>query len=528
MYKTEISGIAHDGAAVGRINGKVYFIPGALPGGIVEVELDPPARRQRTTATFKKIIQPHPQRRTPPCPQAGRCGGCALQMAAEPLQCQLKTRIVADAMQRIGKIRLPVQMMETAEQPFRYRNKGFFHVDYHLGKAQLGFYAPGSHELIPANDCLLFSKLVNDLLIWLENTLAMTDPGRAIHSIMIRESFAYHELMVVLITATAEKDCTEIAQYLKRNWSSVNSIWQNINSHPRLMLGSSWRHLAGQPHIKDTIGHLQCQISPASFLQVNNLQANRLYSQVRQFSNLQPHDILLDLYCGTGTIGLYMSDAVKQVIGVESNAAAVRDAQENARQAGISNITFYQSPAETWLPRWQQAGHHADLAIVDPPRKGLKRRLIESLVQSKIERITYISCNPATCARDLSIFQSHGYQIKKIQPIDLFPQTSHVETVALLSKLDVDKHISVKIELDEQLDLASAESKATYTQIKEYARNKFELKVPTLYIAQIKKKCGLELRRHYNKLNKEKQVVPQCTHEKEEAIMAAFRHFKMV
>ena len=435
MYKTEISGIAHDGAAVGRINGKVYFIPGALPGEIVEVELDPPARRQRTTATFKKIIQPHPQRRTPPCPQAGRCGGCALQMAAEPLQCQLKTRIVADAMQRIGKIRLPVQMMETAEQPFRYRNKGFFHVDYHLGKAQLGFYAPGSHKLIPANDCLLFSKLVNDLLIWLENTLAMTDPGRAIHSIMIRESFAYHELMVVLITATAEKDCTEIAQYLKRNWSSVNSIWQNINSHPRLMLGSSWRHLAGQPHIKDTIGHLQCQISPASFLQVNNLQANRLYSQVRQFSNLQPHDILLDLYCGTGTIGLYMSDAVKQVIGVESNAAAVRDAQENARQAGISNITFYQSPAETWLPRWQQAGHHADLAIVDPPRKGLNRRLIESLVQSKIERITYISCNPATCARDLSIFQSHGYQIKKIQPIDLFPQTSHVETVVLMSRV---------------------------------------------------------------------------------------------
>mgnify|MGYP000055138561 CR=1 FL=1 len=237
--------------------------------------------------------------------------------------------------------------------------------DYHLGKAQLGFYAPGSHELIPANDCLLFSKLVNDLLIWLENTLAMTDPGRTIHSIMIRESFAYHELMVVLITATAEKDCTEIAQHLKRNWSSVNSIWQNINSHPRLMLGSSWRHLAGQPHIRDTIGHLQCQISPASFLQVNNLQANRLYSQARQFSNLQPHDILLDLYCGTGTIGLYMSDAVKQVIGVESNAAAVRDAQENARQAGISNITFYQSPAETWLPRWQQAGHHAYLAIVN-------------------------------------------------------------------------------------------------------------------------------------------------------------------
>ena len=269
------------------------------------------------------------------------------------------------------------------------------------------------------------------------------------------------------------------------------------------------------------------EISAQSFYQVNTEMAEKLYQTAIDFSDLNSDSIVIDAYSGIGTIGLSFAKQVKEVYGVEVIETAVEDAKKNAERNGITNAHYVADSAENAMAKWSKDGIKPDVIIVDPPRKGLTESFIKASVAMQPEKITYVSCNPATMARDIKLYQELGYELKKVQPVDLFPQTHHVETVALLSKLDVDKHIDVEIELDE-LDLTSAESKATYAQIKEYVWNKFELKVPTLYIAQIKRKCGIELREHYSKSKKEKQIIPQCTPEKEEAIMDALRHFKMI
>ena len=267
--------------------------------------------------------------------------------------------------------------------------------------------------------------------------------------------------------------------------------------------------------------------SAQSFYQFNTEMAEKLNQTAIDFSDLNSDSIVIDAYSGIGTIGLSFAKQVKEVYGVEVIETAVEDAKKNAERNGITNAHYVADSAENAMAKWSKDGIKPDVIIVDPPRKGLTESFIKASVAMQPEKITYVSCNPATMARDIKLYQELGYELKKVQPVDLFPQTHHVETVALLSKLDVDKHIDVEIELDE-LDLTSAESKATYAQIKEYVWNKFELKVPTLYIAQIKRKCGIELREHYSKSKKEKQIIPQCTPEKEEAIMDALRHFKMI
>ena len=352
--------------------------------------------------------------------------------------------------------------------------------------------------------------------------------------------------------------------------------------------------VAGKPVIIDRVGDLEFEISPMSFYQVNPVQMKRLYDKVREYCGFdtdagqagnaaaaevqadgimdgagqqdnEDKPVVLDLYCGIGTIGLYCADAAKAVVGIESVKEAVIDANRNAVINNIVNVRYICGKAEEILPQYMKAAqsiessenvdsaertentvnadgadnpgridpelavliHSAEIAILDPPRAGCRPELLEAVANSGVDRIVYISCDAATLARDIKLLGDLGYRFIEATPVDMFPWTGHVETVALLSKLDIDKHIDVEITLDE-LDLTSAESKATYAQIKEYILEKFDLKVSTLYIAQIKKKCGIALRENYNKSKKEKQVIPQCTPEKEEAIMDALRHFKMI
>lgn len=352
--------------------------------------------------------------------------------------------------------------------------------------------------------------------------------------------------------------------------------------------------VAGKPVIIDRVGGLEFEISPMSFYQVNPVQMKRLYDKVREYCGFdtdagqagnaaaaevqadgimdgagqqdnEDKPVVLDLYCGIGTISLYCADAAKAVVGIESVKEAAIDANRNAVINNIVNVRYICGKAEEILPQYMKAAqsiessenvdsaertentvnadgadnpgridpelavliHSAEIAILDPPRAGCRPELLEAVANSGVDRIVYISCDAATLARDIKLLGDLGYRFIEATPVDMFPWTGHVETVALLSKLDVDKHIDVEVTLDE-LDLTSAESKATYAQIKEYILEKFDLKVSTLYIAQIKKKCGIVLREHYNKSKKEKQVIPQCTPEKEEAIMDALRHFKMI
>ncbi len=525
MNTIKITGLSHDGSGVGRLDGKVIFVPNTLPEETVAVEIGA-TKKGVTFGTCTEIIEANPHRRTPPCPLAEQCGGCALQIADDTLQGKLKEQQVRDALTRIGKLDLDVLPIKTMAHPWRYRNKGIFHVDETRGMAQLGFYEKNSHTLVPAKDCLLFSQQVSQLVAWIEEAITNSGIAGNIDKVMIRESHLTGEMMVVFVTSEQKFRHQKMVDALKEEWPAVVSIWQNINTNPRLMLGRAYNLLAGEETIREQLGTLTYALSPASFFQVNTEQAEVLYQCGKDVLNLQGNEAILDLYCGIGTIGSFMAQKNQHLIGVDSVSQAIDDAKEAAHKNGFINAHFYTAKAEVWLPNWQKKGGKADIAIIDPPRKGCDTRLLDTLITANIPKILYISCNPATLARDLKHLSNH-YTISAVQPVDLFPQTSHVETVALLSKLDVDKHISVEIELDE-LDLTSAESKATYAQIKEYILEKFNLKVSTLYIAQIKRKCGIELREHYNKSKKEKQVIRQCTPEKEEAIMDALRHFKMI
>ena len=310
----------------------------------------------------------------------------------------------------------------------------------------------------------------------------------------------------------------------------------NINEgRDNAILGRETRCLYGKDSIEDKIGELSFSISVPSFYQVNPAQTEKIYGKALEYAALTGEETVWDCYCGIGTISLFLAQKAKQVYGLEIVPEAIENAKKNAEKNGLHNTEFYVGAAEEVLPKWveeqkregKDVGHLVDVVSLDPPRKGCDEACLSAVLELSPKRIVYVSCDPGSLARDMKYLRESGYVLEKWVGIDNFSRSGHVETIALLSKLDVDKHIDVEIKLDE-LDLTSAESKASYAQIKEYILEKFDLKVSTLYIAQIKKKCGIVLREHYNKSKKEKQIIPQCTPEKEEAIMDALRHFKMI
>ena len=316
----------------------------------------------------------------------------------------------------------------------------------------------------------------------------------------------------------------------------IVGLSMNINEGSgNAILGRETRCLYGKDSIEDKIGELSFSISAPSFYQVNPMQTEKIYGKALEYAALTGEETVWDCYCGIGTISLFLAQKAKQVYGLEIVPEAIENAKKNAEKNGLHNTEFFVGAAEEVLPKWveeqkregKDVGNLVDVVSLDPPRKGCDEACLSAVLELSPKRIVYVSCDPGSLARDMKYLREGGYELEKWVGIDNFPRTGHVETVALLSKLDVDKHIDVEIKLDE-LDLTSAESKATYAQIKEYILEKFDLKVSTLYIAQIKKKCGIALREHYNKSKKEKQVIPQCTPEKEEAIMDALRHFKMI
>lgn len=426
-----ITGLSHDGCGVGRTSdGKVVFVPGALPDETVAVTLGG-SRKGITHATLEAVRTPNPARRTPPCAHAEACGGCALMAASGALQAEIKTQQVRDALSRIGKLEAQVLPIKTMDEPWRYRNKGIFHADYSTGRTRLGFYEKGSHTLVPAASCLLFSETVDRLTAWLEDAITATGLPD-IDKVMIRESHATGEIMVVFVTAAQRFRQGALAQRLTEEWPQVTSVWHNVNTNPRLMLGRAYTLLAGRETISERLGDLSYELSPASFFQVNTVQAEVLYQTGREMTGpLAPDATVLDLYCGIGTIGSFIAGRSQTLHGVDSVGQAIADAKQAAQRNGFTDAHFTTAKAEIWLPKWLQKGNRADVAIIDPPRKGCDRKLLDALVDARIPRILYISCNPATLARDLAPLSKH-YTIGPVQPVDLFPQTSHVENVVVL------------------------------------------------------------------------------------------------
>ena len=537
IVEVEIVDLTHEGAGVAKVDGFVFFVDNALPGEVIKMRV----LKLKKNIGFGKVdeyVILSPNRNQDIDATYLRSGIADFGHMTYEEQLKFKRKQVVDNLYKTAGIS-DVEVAETLgmETPYAYRNKAQVPVRRVKGQLETGFYRKNSHDLIPIEDFLIQDKEIDKLIVFVRDLLRRYDlkpydekeqTGLIRHLVVRRGHYSGQMMLVFVTTRPKVFRIDQIIAKITEAFPSVVSIIQNINDkNTNAIFGKEFRTLYGQDTITDSMLGNDYEISAQSFYQVNTEMAEKLYQTAIDFSDLNSDSIVIDAYSGIGTIGLSFAKQVKEVYGVEVIETAVEDAKKNAERNGITNAHYVADSAENTMAKWSKDGIKPDIIIVDPPRKGLTESFIKASVAMQPEKITYVSCNPATMARDIKRYQELGYELKKVQPVDLFPQTHHVETVALLSKLDVDKHIDVEIELDE-LDLTSAESKATYAQIKEYVWNKFELKVPTLYIAQIKRKCGIELREHYSKSKKEKQIIPQCTPEKEEAIMDALRHFKMI
>ncbi|MDS5830374.1 23S rRNA (uracil(1939)-C(5))-methyltransferase RlmD [Streptococcus pneumoniae] len=537
IVEVEIVDLTHEGAGVAKVDGLVFFVENALPSEKILMRVLKVNKKIGFGKVEKYLVQ-SPHRNQDLDLAYLRSGIADLGHLSYPEQLKFKTKQVKDSLYKIAGI-ADVEVAETLgmEHPVKYRNKAQVPVRRVNGVLETGFFRKNSHNLMPLEDFFIQDPVIDQVVVALRDLLRRFDlkpydekeQSGLIRNLVVRRGHYSGQIMVVLVTTRPKVfRVDQLIEQVIKQFPEIVSVMQNINDqNTNAIFGKEWRTLYGQDYITDQMLGNDFQIAGPAFYQVNTEMAEKLYQTAIDFAELKKDDVIIDAYSGIGTIGLSVAKHVKEVYGVELIPEAVENSKKNAQLNNISNAHYVCDTAENAMKNWLKDGIQPTVILVDPPRKGLTESFIKASGQTGADRIAYISCNVATMARDIKLYQELGYELKKVQPVDLFPQTHHVETVALLSKLDVDKHISVEIELDE-MNLTSAESKATYAQIKEYVWNKFELKVSTLYIAQIKKKCGIELREHYNKSKKDKQIIPQCTPEKEEAIMDALRHFKMI
>ena len=538
LVTLEIEDCGIDGEGIGKADGFTVFVKDAVIGDTVTAKIIK-AKKNYGYGRLMEVLKPSPYRVEPKCEFARQCGGCQLQALSYDQQLVFKTNKVKGHLERIGGFTdIPMEPIIGMDELFHYRNKAQFPVGRNKeGKIVTGFYAGRTHNIIENRDCALGvaeNKEVLDRVIahmekyGIEPYNEATGKGLVRH-VLIRYGYFTKEVMVCLILNGNKIPKEEQLVKSLCEIPGMTSITINVNKkHSNVILGEEIRLLWGQEYITDRIGDISYQISPLSFYQVNPMQTQKLYAKALEYADLHGQETVWDLYCGIGTISLFLAQKAKFVRGVEIVPAAIENAKENAKLNGLENTEFFVGKAEEVLPReYKKNGVYADVIVVDPPRKGCDETLLETMVEMNPERIVYVSCDSATLARDLKYLCERGYELRKVCPVDQFGMTVHVETVCLLSKLNAKQHIEVEIKMDE-LDLTSVESKATYDEIKAYILQKHGLKVSSLYIAQVKQKCGIIERVNYNKPKSKDTRQPQCPLEKEIAIIDAFRYFKML
>lgn len=450
LYTVEITGMNHEGQGVGRIDGFVIFVENAIVGEVVEV-LVIKVTKSYAIGKLVSIAEPSKDRVEPFCKVNKRCGGCSLQHMSYEAQLDFKTQVVVDALKRIGKIENAEEIVRPTlgmESPFRYRNKAPYPCCMKEGNISIGFYAKRSHEIIEHDECEIqdprstkIMKLVKEFCVANNIPGYNEKNGKGIlRHVVTRIGFNNNEIMVILvINGQKFPQVNSLVEILVQTFPEIKSIYENINTkNTNVILGNRSNLVYGERTIKDSIGNLEFEISPLSFFQVNPRQTEVLYSKAKEFAKLSGNEVLIDLYCGTGTIGLYMADGCGELIGVEVVEPAVRDAIKNAEYNKIDNARFFVGEAENVLPRLVVEGvvpqDKDKVVVVDPPRKGCDKVLVDTVTTLKPNRIVYVSCAPATLARDLVQFAEGGYEIKEVQPVDMFSWTPHVETVVLLSR----------------------------------------------------------------------------------------------
>ena len=550
-----ITDIGTNGEGIGRVDGYTLFIKDAIIGDEVEAKIIK-AKKNYGYARLMNIITPSKDRIEPVCPVARQCGGCQIQEMDYQAQLRFKQELVKNNIERIGHIS-DYQMMPVIgmDEPFHYRNKAQYPVGMDKdGNIVMGFFAGRTHHIIDNTDCALGAKINSRILgiikeYMQDNKIKPYDEDKhagTVRHILIRNGYHTDQIMVCLvINAESIKNSDDLVKRLK-DIDGMTSIMININRNKtNVILGDTCKILWGKSYIEDYICDIRYQISPLSFYQVNPKQTEKLYSKALEYAGLTGNETVWDLYCGIGTISLFMAAKARKVYGVEIVPQAIEDAKNNARLNNIDNAEFFVGKAEEVVPAFYEElsrkaangdeeakrGIHPDVVVVDPPRKGCEETLLETVVKMSPKRMVYVSCDSATLARDLKFMEEHGYKVEKVQAVDQFGNTVHVETVCLLGREIVnDKNVEyahVDYEPKDAEYLQSAKGSASYREIKEWIKEQHDVSVSNLYIAQVKDKLGFEKRENYNK-GADGHRVPNCPAEKEKLILEAFKHFRMI
>lgn len=531
-HTVTIEGYGEGGMGVARIDGRVVFVHGALRGEKCRVLI---LKTLKSVAFAKvlEVIEPSGARIESDCPYFPRCGGCTYRHMSYEEELRLKKQRVQDNLARIGGSDVVVEEILGAQDTLRYRNKAQYPVSKN---GAVGFYRARTHEVIECEQCLLVKPEADAAAEALREYMQSCrvagydeKMGRGLmRHLYVRSNTVGESLICVLVNGDKLPKEDRLVKLLRDACPGCTGIVLGTNTKKgNVILGDRYRTLWGSDRLEDTLCGKTFYLSVPSFYQVNHAQAERLYAKAIEFAGLTGQETVLDLYCGAGTITLALSDHAKKVLGAEIVPEAIDDARENAARNGVKNAEFFCGDASDVAKKLARENLRPDVITVDPPRKGLAADVVESIAEMQPQRVVYVSCDSATMARDVKRFAALGYKAKRACAVDLFPRADHVETVCLLSKLHAKQHIEIDLSMDE-LDLTAAESKATYDEIKAYVLEKYGLKVSSLYISQVKRKCGLDVGQNYNLPKKEDAKVPQCPPEKEAAIIEALKHFQMI
>jgi 23S rRNA (uracil1939-C5)-methyltransferase len=560
-----IEDIGTGGEGIGKADGFTFFVKDAIVGDVIEAKIMK-LKKNYGYARLMKVLTPSKDRVEPKCPVARQCGGCQIQEMRYEAQLAFKQKMVQNNLERIGGLSdfemYPVIGMET---PYAYRNKAQFPVGEDKdGNIVIGFYAGRTHHIVEQTDCCIGAPENGEVLRKVKAYMQKNQirpyneehHSGIVRHILIRTGYHTKEIMVCLIVNAAKASCLKNAEQLTeslREMDGMTSVMVNFNTEKtNVILGKKSEVLWGQPYIEDFIGDVKYQISPQSFFQVNPMQTEKLYAKALEYAGLTGNETVWDLYCGIGTISLFLAKNARKVYGVEIVPQAIEDARNNAKRNGIDNAEFFVGKAEEVVPAFyekalkqaqdSEAGKsiRPDVVVVDPPRKGCEEVLLETIVKMQPQRIVYVSCDSATLARDLKFLSANGYAVKKVQPVDQFGHSVHIETVVLLSHKKPDGHINVKVEFGEgegkvpldniakRAESYKPKERVTYKMIKEYIEAKYGFKVHTAYIAEVKRDLGLPMYDAPNEVEELKQPRKHPTAEKVEAIKDALRYFEII
>ena len=555
IYEATVTDYTAEGQGIAHVEGCAVFLPNAVAGERVRLRIEHP-RKTWAAGKIVEILEKSPHRVNRECPVAKLCGGCDFWHMDYEEETRLKAERVKTCLNRLGGENLEEVPILAAPTCYGYRNKAQYPVSSKKGRAYAGFFRAGTHDVVENQRCLILPEQtdnVKDTVMDYVNQYRVPAYDETTHTGLLRHIYvrrgAVSGQILVCLVCNGEK-LPKVDALIARleKIPGFTTLVLSVNTKKgNAVLGDKFITLCGPGYIEDTLCGLNFRLSPRSFYQVNHHQAQRLYEAAISQAEITKNDTVLDLYCGVGTITLAMAGAAGKVIGVEVIPQAVEDARDNAKRNGIENAEFFCGDAGAAALELEKNGVKPDVVVVDPPRKGLNADTIEALHRMAPRRIVYVSCDPATLARDVALLKDQGYTLATATAADLFPRCSHVESIVCLRREKVDGYINLTLNVEELGNISHtpvvskvsetkqkpiiAERKtfgvATYPQIKDYIWEKYGLKVPSAYIAQVKEECGIKERKNYY-IGKEGHKVPNCTPEKREAILDAFKHFKMI